>query len=438
MAPLKKTSTAEKKAPFTSTTMPPVNDYNARRSARVAAGRYTADDDNWVEALAVCESGSPTNNGGTSGGGGATKKTGGSIFGKFKPSSSNKGVSIDGNDDRSNDGDADVAAASQRLTIRPYFQSQKTGKRVWDEPPSGASNIVYATPEARRMAHAQLEEMRSSFARAALVRRQERAEREAAASSQQSRSGDGRGGGRLSMIPKAFKRASAGNADANQSSSSLLGNDSQTSRRGRMPDDGGIPKSILDESRELAGATDANDYEADLQRAMLMSMGIGGGSVMGVGDNKHRSSSKSIRGSSPTSAPGLTRMEEEQLVMAMALSLSEQEARQSKSTNRSKSSSYTRSDSNDGIVPGVSTKQGGYLSPHGTTTNHAKNNAKSTLAGYDRDFDGGGKMPAVRHAKNEHGHADIKKGHNDFGDWGAGWEMDWKKTAPPNNKDWEA
>ena len=92
-------------------------------------------------------------------------------------------------------------------------------------------------------------------------------------------------------------------------------------------DDGGIPKSILDESNELAGATDAKDYEADLQRAMLMSMGIGGGSIMGVGDYKNRSSSKSMHGSSPISTSG---MEEEQLAMATTMSLSEQEVRQSK------------------------------------------------------------------------------------------------------------
>ena len=97
-------------------------------------------------------------------------------------------------------------------------------------------------------------------------------------------------------------------------------------------DDGGIPESILDESNELADATDAKDYEADLQRAMLMSMGIGGGSIMGVGDYKHRSSSKSMHGSSPISTSGLTRMEEKQLAMAMAMSLSEQEVRQSKRT----------------------------------------------------------------------------------------------------------
>jgi len=46
----------------------------------------------------------------------------------------------------------DIADASQRLQLRPYFQSRNTGKRAWDEPPSGASNIIYATPEARKMA----------------------------------------------------------------------------------------------------------------------------------------------------------------------------------------------------------------------------------------------------------------------------------------------
>ncbi|KAL3776054.1 hypothetical protein ACHAW5_002790 [Stephanodiscus triporus] len=347
MAPFKKTSTAEKGAQSSSTTSSAAIDFDARRSARaqVVAGRYIADDDTWIEALAVCETGTGAGN---SAGGGTTKKSGGGLFRKFK----SKGSTSDSNDDHADDADvdADVAAASQRLTIRPYFQSQKTGKREWDEPPSGASNIVYATPEARRMAHAQLEEMRSSFALAALARRQDRAEKEQEQSS-------GGGGSRLStMIPRAFKRTSAENADENQLSSSLLGN-SHASRRSRgLSDRGVIPKSILDESKEMASAIDTNSYEADLQRAMLMSLEIGGGSVMGAGDSKHRCSSKSVQ-SSPTATSGLTRAEEEQLAMAVALSLSEQEERQSKNTR------------------------------------------KSSQADCDRDFDGGGKMPAVRHAR---------------------------------------
>jgi hypothetical protein len=337
-----------------------VDEYTSRRSSRVAADRYVADEDNWVEALAVCESATaPTVE--------KKKSSAGGLFRKFKSSTSSSSSSAQntvkddtiigprtGGDDDDDDDDDDIAAASQRLTIRPYFQSQRTGQRVWDEPPSGASTIVYATPEARRMAHAQLEEMRSSFAREALIRRQERAERDKSVASslgqrrqQQSllfRNADGGLVGRLSKslpIPKAFRlstsstSATENDVDVNQSSSSLLGNDSHftTTRSSRGRDrrlSDSVPKSILDESKELAGISRKEAYEADLQAAMLMSMGIGGGSVMGVGDHTHgnRSSSKSSHNSntSPTAnnRSGLTRAEEEQLAMAMALSLSEQ------------------------------------------------------------------------------------------------------------------
>ena len=402
MPPSKKTTAVETGAPSSSIPPSAANDFNARRSARVAAGRYSADDDNWIEALAVCETGGDAAAGTSAGGMTKTKRNGGGggIFRKFRSKGASRGKDEGhGNgDDDSDDGDADVAAASQRLTIRPYFQSQKTGKRVWDEPPSGASNIVYATPEARKMAHAQLEEMRSSFARAAIVRRQEREERRGASSSEQSRNGGGIVGGKLSMIPRVFRRASASEStmDENQSSSSLLGDNGRDRRRisSTLSGGGGIPKSILDESRELAGAIDSRAYEADLERAMLMSMGIGGGSVMGVGENRHRGSSKST--------PGPTRTEEEQLAMAVALSLSEQEARQGKSTRRSKSSSHSRGERNG-------TKQGGYSSPFGTNANYAKCDEKSSPADYDRDFDGGGKMPAASSAKDKKGHATKKE-----------------------------
>ena len=332
-----------------------VDEYTSRRSSRVAADRYVADEDNWVEALAVCESATtPTVE--------KKKSSAGGLFRKFKSSTSSTSSSaqntvkddtiIDsrpgGDDDDNND---EIAAASQRLTIRPYFQSQRTGQRVWDEPPSGASTIVYATPEARRMAHAQLEEMRSSFAREALIRRQERAERDKSVASslggqrrqQQSlfRNADGGLVGRLSKslpLPKSFRLSTSSasatdNVDMNQSSTSLLGNDTHLTTRStrgrdrRLSDS--VPKSILDESKELAGISRKEAYEADLQSAMLMSMGIGGGSVMGVGDHTHgnRSLSKSSHSSitSPTAnnnISGLTRAEEEQLAMAMALSLS--------------------------------------------------------------------------------------------------------------------
>ena len=106
------------------------DDFNARRSSRVAAGRYEADNDNWTEALAVCEipikpgygdkpSSSSSNNDKKNGGGGG-------ILRKFKSSISNSSDSKD--EELQSPIEADIAAASQRLTLRPYFQSQNTGK----------------------------------------------------------------------------------------------------------------------------------------------------------------------------------------------------------------------------------------------------------------------------------------------------------------------
>jgi len=106
------------------------DDFNARRSSRVAAGRYEADNDNWTEALAVCEipikpgygdkpASSSSSNDKKNGGGGG-------ILRKFKSSISNSGDSKD--EELQSPIEADIAAASQRLTLRPYFQSQNTGK----------------------------------------------------------------------------------------------------------------------------------------------------------------------------------------------------------------------------------------------------------------------------------------------------------------------
>jgi hypothetical protein len=47
----------------------------------------------------------------------------------------------------------------EQLIIRSYFQNTRSGKRVWDEPPSGASHVVAATEEMHRMAQVQLQEL---------------------------------------------------------------------------------------------------------------------------------------------------------------------------------------------------------------------------------------------------------------------------------------
>ena len=353
------------------------DEFSARRSARVSTGRYAADNDTWVEALAVCEipakpgygdkPSSKNKNANNSNG-----NNGGGLFSKFKSkntiqNTTDEVVKIDvfGPTPK----EEALAAASQRLTLRPYFQSQNTGQRVWDEPPSGASNIVYATPEARKMAQAQLEEMRETYAHAALSRRVEREEKKAAIKSstseqQQDSSSNNNtgivGGSARNLIPKAFRRSSSEKRTSDkkkqhhESSSLLENNYSNMKVKGKLvlSDEGGkrgIPKSILTESKELAGQTRKAAYEDDLQKAMLMSLEIGGGSVMGTGGENHRhqhngsrSSSRSSRHRTPSPAnhnhnmknnsnndnnggTSLTREEQEQLAMATAMSLSEQE-----------------------------------------------------------------------------------------------------------------
>lgn len=51
-----------------------------------------------------------------------------------------------------NDADENVSITP---TVRSYFESQNTRKREWDEPPTGASSVIFAPDSARKMAEAQ-------------------------------------------------------------------------------------------------------------------------------------------------------------------------------------------------------------------------------------------------------------------------------------------
>jgi hypothetical protein len=55
--------------------------------------------------------------------------------------------------------EAESGGESGNLAIRSYYQNDRTNERVWDEPPSGATRIVPANEEMRRMAQMQLNEM---------------------------------------------------------------------------------------------------------------------------------------------------------------------------------------------------------------------------------------------------------------------------------------
>jgi hypothetical protein len=98
----------------------------ARPTQRISQ-QIEADGDTWQETLAVCEAPPQTNS--------KTKKK--------------ENVAAA----------AAAAAATGKLIIRSYFQNARSGQRVWDEPPSGASRILPATEEMRRMAELQLSEL---------------------------------------------------------------------------------------------------------------------------------------------------------------------------------------------------------------------------------------------------------------------------------------
>lgn len=88
---------------------PPVQDsFVPRRSNRVAGETAVADGDTWSERIAVCE-------------------------------------------------------GPAKLIIRSYYKNSRTATRVWDEPPSGASNVKHATAEMRKQAEDRLFEMQGTL-----------------------------------------------------------------------------------------------------------------------------------------------------------------------------------------------------------------------------------------------------------------------------------
>lgn len=327
-----------------------IDDFSARRSGRVVSGQCVADNDTWVEALAVCEVAKdpkkPNINAKSSG-----------LLKKLRSKSNMTNENTDSNIQQY---EAEMAMAAQRLTLRPYFQSQNSGQRIWDEPPSGASNIIYATTESRKMAQAQLEEMRSTYAHESLIRKSQKEEAvalERSYTDQKSR--------RKLSLTKIFKRSSSSTSGTERQTMSMpLVNSSNNVALERT----GIPPSVVEESISLATNS---AYDQDLQMAMMLSMGIGNGSVMGVGDisdNDEPSDLLSVTNCTPAAA---ARREKEQMEMAIALSIAEEKARNAHV---------------DGIVDRKSVVSRKKHSPPNIT----KSAPAPTLSQIDSDFGGSG------------------------------------------------
>jgi len=104
-----------------------VSPYLAKKSNR-APVNLTADNDTWVEGFAVVTVSCASNN-----------STNSKLYMPFSKKQSTQQKEED------------------KLVVRTWFESQMTGKKLWDEPPSGASNVSYASEEARLMAEKQLQ-----------------------------------------------------------------------------------------------------------------------------------------------------------------------------------------------------------------------------------------------------------------------------------------
>lgn len=288
--------------------------FSARRSARVSTKKFAeGDNDTWHENLAVIENPQA------------------SAAAAAAASSSGRSSGIDNAGNGSaNDG---TAEAIPQLTLRSYFQSKSTGQRVWDEPPSGASNVVYASEEVRRMAMIQMEDLQVStdVVRAASN----------AAHAEDGEDGDGsgdmkRGGGKggKSTKPKVLGRFKIGRKQSSNSTED--GDNAKSNKKGGQRQ----RKIRYKPGRAPYGATAAYGQsidEAQLERAKMLSLqelGGGDGDDTG-GDSRNQDdgveaaiAAARMNGDVVPSLP-ITQSEEEEeaaIQMAMAISLSEAEA----------------------------------------------------------------------------------------------------------------
>ena len=290
--------------------------FAARRSARVSTKKFAeGDNDTWHENLAVIEN---------------PQASAAAAAAAASSSGRSSGIDSAGNGS-ANDG---TAEAIPQLTLRSYFQSKSTGQRVWDEPPSGASNVVYTSEEVRRMAMIQMEDLQVStdVVRAASN----------AAHAEDGEDGDGSGGdmkrgggkGGKSTKPKVLGRFKIGRKSSSNSTED--GENAKSNKKGGQRQ----RKIRYKPGRAPYGATAAYGQsidEAQLERAKMLSLQELGG---GDGDDAGGDSSNQddgveaaiaaarMNGDVVPSLP-ITQSEEEEeaaIHMAMAISLSEAEA----------------------------------------------------------------------------------------------------------------
>ena len=294
-------------------------EFAARRSGRVSTGKFAADHDTWQENLAVVEQprSSPTGSEGGRGGGGGGGWTRRSLpriplrgerSSLFSRSEASASARVEEDADRAaaaaaaaEEEEEEEEGAAPALALRSYFQSGRTGQRVWDEPPSGASNVVFATEEVRRMAEVQMRDLQVSGP--ATVRAAS-----AAAGAASAEAGRGSGSGRPKVLgrfrvgPRKRRGAGAG-ADA-------YGSRTPPAEAAATP----APRIVYKPGTVPYGASAAHE-ESAMERDTRLALAL---SISGEDGGLGPSERERVR----------VREEEEQMVaMAMAISLSEAEAK---------------------------------------------------------------------------------------------------------------
>ena len=258
------------------------HEFEARPSHRVAASSIQSDGDVWQEMLAVCE---PPNNSKTDGS--KKKKTGWGLMGRGNKQSGAGSASSSQTDGPS-------------LVLRSYYECERTGKRVWDEPPSGASKVVQATDEMRQMAQLQLQELilsRSSAPESPVTPSDEDGTSSSTPTSGSSSSsaaksakkkgffGKFRGGSNMQVTTVANSSMSATSTATNHGSASSSQDRSGKSNRGKKQQyrtndvqlQQAIARSLADEGINQTSATETDDdrelqEQIDLAKALSLSV----------------------------------------------------------------------------------------------------------------------------------------------------------------------
>ena len=193
-------------------------------------------------------------------------------------------------------------AAGNKLVIRSYFKNSRTKKKVWDEPPTGASSIEPASPNKRAEAEAELKTLQAAMDGVS-----------ADASPDDHDGGSGEHGAKKSKKGRgffgAFRKKAKGTKNGPETTASAK-------TGGRM-----FGKSSSKSGSSANNSKNADafgmDGDEDIQRAISLSMGLENDTVASSQQSAYNKYSKNKQ----------WQEDQEALEMAKAISMSEAEAK---------------------------------------------------------------------------------------------------------------